>query len=218
MKSFLVLLALLVSGCVQTGMSTVPEQQSQEETERVNRALSQFESVIRHIEPVAEQECRLRTTGVNCDYLITIDTRKHMAPNAFQALDDDGRPIVGFTISLLLDVDNIHELALVTAHETAHHILGHVRHKQQDKVAGAVLLGLVGLPELGAQLGVRSNSKEFEIEADILGTIIMKKAGFDPLRGLEYFAHIPDPGNRFLGTHPPHADRIAIIRETAAKL
>jgi len=72
--------------------------------------------------------------------------------------------------------------------------------------------------ELGAAVGARTYSKEFELEADRLGTIITKRAGYDPLRGAEFFTRIPDPGNRFLGTHPPNAQRIQTVRETAARL
>lgn len=41
---------------------------------------------------------------------------------------------------------------------------------------------------------------------------------YDPLRGAEFFTRIPDPGNRFLGTHPPNAARLETVRRTAAAL
>ena len=71
---------------------------------------------------------------------------------------------------------------------------------------------------LGAQVGARTYSKEFELEADALGTIIASRAGYDPLLGAEFFNRIPDPGDKFLGTHPPNAERIATVRRTAAGL
>lgn len=70
----------------------------------------------------------------------------------------------------------------------------------------------------GASLGARRYSKGFELEADALGTLIAARAGFDPLRGAEYFTRTPDPGNRFLGTHPPNAQRIATVRRVMAGL
>lgn len=178
-----------------------------------NQAVARFETVIAQIEPVAEAECRKRTRGVNCDYLVAVDNRKDQPPNAFHALDADNRPVIAFTLSLLMDVRNDDELALITAHEAAHHILGHIKQTEENAAMGAVLLGLVGLPQLGAEIGARSHAKDFEIEADRLGTQITKKAGFDPIRGLAYFERVPDPGNRFLGTHPPHEQRISTIRE-----
>ncbi|HAB36898.1 MAG TPA: peptidase M48, partial [Rhodobacteraceae bacterium] len=33
-----------------------------------------------------------------------------------------------------------------------------------------------------------------------------------------FFNRIPDPGNRFLGTHPPNSQRIATVERTAAGL
>jgi len=38
------------------------------------------------------------------------------------------------------------------------------------------------------------------------------------LRGSEFFFRIPDPGNKFLGTHPANADRLSTIRAVAARL
>jgi len=70
----------------------------------------------------------------------------------------------------------------------------------------------------GAAVGARRFSKEFELEADALGTVIAKRAGYDPVRGAAFFARIPDPGDQFLGTHPPNAERYALVRRVAAGL
>ncbi len=69
--------------------------------------------------------------------------------------------------------------------------------------------------EVGAVVGSRAYSKEYELEADRLGTIITHLAGYDPLAGVEYFSRIPDPGNQFLGTHPPNRQRIELVKKTA---
>ena len=108
-----------------------------------------------------------------------------------------------------------HELAFVLGHETAHHIAGHIERQQQNAVAGAVIFaGLATLTgaatpmrfgrrkKLGAQVGARTYSKDFELEADALGTIITAKAGYNPIRGAEFFTRIPDPGDK-LPWHPP---------------
>ncbi len=189
-----------------------------------------FVSVVNQLEPVAEQECRARTQNLNCDFNIVVDDRPGMPANAFQTLDRQGRPIIGFTLALIADARNEDELAFVLGHEAAHHIAGHIGRQQQNAVAGAVIFaGLATLSggdanavrsaqELGAQVGARSYSKEFELEADALGTVITKRAGYDPLRGAEFFTRIPDPGDQFLGTHPPNAARVEIVRKTAAGL
>ncbi|MEQ6202367.1 M48 family metallopeptidase [Sulfitobacter sp. HNIBRBA2951] len=189
-----------------------------------------FVRVVETVEPVAERECRARTQNMNCDFNIVVDDRPGQPANAYQTVDRQGRPIIAFTLALISDARNIDELAFVMGHEAAHHIEGHIARQQQNAVAGAVIFaGLATLSggdatavrsaqRLGAQVGARTYSKEFELEADALGTVITKRAGFDPLRGAQFFARIPDPGDKFLGTHPPNAARLEIVRRTVAGL
>ncbi|MEP5728400.1 MAG: M48 family metallopeptidase [Sulfitobacter sp.] len=195
-----------------------------------NKAARSFVQVVRTVEPVAERECRARTQGVNCDFNIVVDDRPGQPANAFQTLDKNGRPVVAFTLALIADARNEDELAFVLGHEAAHHIGGHIARQQQNAAAGAVIFaGLATLSgggaqavrtaqQLGAQVGARSYSKDFELEADALGTVITARAGYDPLRGAEFFTRIPDPGDKFLGTHPPNASRIEVVRKTVAGL
>ncbi|WP_147127356.1 M48 family metallopeptidase [Shimia ponticola] len=189
-----------------------------------------FVTLVRQMEPVVERECRQRAPRLNCDFRIVVDDRPNQPPNAFQTLDENGRPILGFTESLIEDVANIDELAFVLGHEAAHHIAGHLARQQQNATLGAAIFGALAsqtgaqggsiesAQRLGAAVGARSYSKAFELEADSLGTILTARAGYDPVRGAAYFNRIPDPGNRFLGTHPPNAERIATVRRTAAGL
>lgn len=195
-----------------------------------SQAARSFLRVINTLEPVAERECRARTTGVNCDFNIVVDDRPGQPANAFQTLDKQGRPIVAFTMALIAEARNEDELAFVLGHEAAHHIAGHIGRQQQNAVAGAVVAGglavLLGgdssaieaAQRTGAQMGARSYSKDFELEADALGTVITARAGYDPLRGAQFFARIPDPGDKFLGTHPPNAERLDTVRRTVAGL
>nr|WP_159964810.1 M48 family metallopeptidase [Profundibacterium mesophilum] len=193
-------------------------------------AARNFVSVVSRVEPVAEAECRARTRGTNCDFAIAVDDTRGAPPNAFQTLDRNGRPVIGFTLALIAQVRNQDELAFILGHEAAHHIAGHISRGQRSAVTGAVLAGILAqvggadatvvreAQNVGATLNSRRFSKDFELEADALGTVIAARSGFDPVRGAEYFARIPDPGNRFLGTHPPNAERIATVRRTAAGL
>jgi len=194
------------------------------------QSLRSFVNVSNRMEPVIERECRARTQGVNCDFRIVVDDRRDQPPNAFQTLDRNGRPIIAFTIALIEDAKNADELAFVLGHEGAHHIQGHLARQRDNALAGAVIFaglatlagatssGVQDAQQLGAQVGARSYSKEFELEADALGTVLTARSGYDPVRGSEFFNRIPDPGDRFLGTHPPNAQRIAIVRKTAAQL
>lgn len=188
-------------------------------------------SVVETVEPVAEALCRERAPTLNCDFLIVVDETPGAPPNAFQTRDDTGRPVVAFTVPLIAEARNRDELAFIMSHEVAHHILGHIVRQNQSAMAGAQLLG--GLAsvlsggreesirmgaELGAEIGARTYSKSFELEADALGTVIAKRAGYDPLRGAEFFFRIPDPGNKFLGSHPANADRLATVQRVASQM
>jgi predicted Zn-dependent protease len=202
----------------------------QEARNRAGIAARQFVSVVRTVEPVAERECLRRAPGANCDFQIVVDDRPGQAPNAFQTVDRNGRPILAFNLALIASVSNADELAFVMGHEAAHHVLGHLGRTQQNAAVGAVILsGLVALggadasvvqsaEQIGASLGARTYSKDFELEADRLGTVITQRAGYDPVLGAEFFNRIPDPGNRFLGTHPPNAARMETVRRTAQGL
>lgn len=194
-------------------------------------AAQMFSAVVASVEPVAERECRIRAPQYNCDLRIVIDDRPGLPPNAYQTVDGQNRPIIAFTLALLGEVQNADELAFILGHESAHHIAGHLAQTQTYAAIGAAVFGqIAGLgrgggaesirtaQEVGAAVGARTFSKDFELEADALGTVIAARAGFDPVRGAAFFARIPDPGNQFLGSHPANADRIATVRQTAAQL
>ncbi|MEM1351372.1 MAG: M48 family metalloprotease [Pseudomonadota bacterium] len=229
--AFVLVLLSFLGGCTVGPSPVTPIAESPSlSDDTLDENKRSFLQVVSTVKPVAERECRSRTSQVNCDFKIIVDERPDQPPNAFQTLDKSGRPIVAFTIALIEDARNEDELAFILGHETAHHISGHISKQQQNAVAGAVIAGSLAVllgenPEAvedaqqrGALLGARSYSKEFELEADALGTVIAARAGYDPVRGAEFFERIPDPGNRFLGTHPPNAQRIATVRRVAAGL
>jgi len=205
--------------------------QTEVEIPRNERAMARaFVDVVNRLEPVAERECRARAPRRNCDFLIVVDDRPGQPANAFQTLDQTGRPIIAFTIALIADARNTDEIAFVMAHEAAHHIENHLEQQRRNASLGAAVFGqLAGTTgggaeavrtaqELGAAVGARSYSRDFELEADRLGTIIAARAGYNPLRGADFFFRVPDPGDRFLGTHPPNAERVEMVRRTAAAL
>lgn len=229
MRILFLILPLLAMGC--TMQSPAPTTQAApvavsapgpQLTQR--QAARNFVAVVDHMEPIVEQACREMTRGANCDFRIVVDDRPGQPPNAFQTLQNDGRPVLGFTVALLKDMRNKDELAFVLGHESAHHIRGHLARQQQDAMAGAMLGGILAaalggdansvdaMQQIGGSIGARSYSKNYELEADQLGAILTKRAGYDPVRGAAYFARIPDPGNQFLGTHPPNASRVETVR------
>jgi predicted Zn-dependent protease len=193
-------------------------------------AAQTFLSVVAAVEPVAEDLCRSERVARNCDFRIVVDDRPGQPPNAFQTLDSRGRPVIGFTLALIADARNPDELAFVMGHEAAHHISGHIPRRQDQALAGALVAGVLaqanGLApdevraaqNLGAEVAARSYSREFELEADALGAEIALIAGFDPVRGTGFFDRLPDPGDRFLGSHPPNAERKALVVATVRRL
>jgi len=232
---FAIIGVLALSACSavpqgETGAPAPAQPPSKAEVTPGKADLQTFAQVVRRVEPVAERECKARTTGLNCDFKIVLDDRPNQEPNAFQTLDKDGRPILAFNLALIGSVRNADELAFVMGHEASHHIAGHLARQQKNANAGAVLLGglaaLTGASStavdtatnLGAAVGARTYSKDFELEADALGTVITKRAGYNPVRGAEFFTQIADPGDQFLGTHPPNAQRMETVKRVNASL
>ena len=236
MRRISLVLMFVLAGCVSTVEGPrpgqpAPTQPAASEIETPTAAeVQRFQSVVARVEPVAERLCRQQAPNLNCDFRIVVDDRPGQPANAFQTLDRNGRPIIAFTLPMIAEARNRDELAFVLSHEAAHHIAGHIPRQQQNAAAGAILLGglatLTGVgsdavrtaSDLGATVGARSYSKNYELEADSLGTIIAKRAGYDPVRGAAFFTRIPDPGDRFLGTHPPNAQRIETVRRVNAQL
>ncbi len=232
---FVLILAMM--GCETTTTSTgadtavIPQSTTTTAPLSERTAVNNFTAVTRRVEPVAEQFCRQQAPSYNCDFRIVVDERPNQAPNAFQTVDQTGRPIIAFNLGLIAEARNQDELAFVMAHEAAHHIRGHLERQQRNATLGAVVFGSVAAAlgndsasaienaqQVGASIGARSYSKDFELEADALGTRITAAAGYDPLKGAEFFFRIPDPGNKFLGTHPANADRVRTVQRVAAGL
>lgn len=194
------------------------------------QAVDNVVTVVERIGPVAERVCRERRPLGPCNFDIVLLNDPELPPNAFQTADRRGRPVIAFTIGLVAMVRNPDELAFILGHEAAHHIAGHLERTRTDALEGALIGGVLAsvggagseavreAQRVGASMGARRYSKTYELEADVLGTRIAWLAGFDPVRGAQYFARIPDPGDRLLGTHPPNAERIRVVRQTAAQL
>ncbi|PIE14900.1 MAG: peptidase M48 [Rhodobacterales bacterium] len=229
-RAWPILAGLILSGCMTLEQPPTPA--PVDAGPRVSKAVAarNFLTVLRRVEPVAEAECRARMEVRNCDFNIVVDERAGQPPNAYQTLDKAGRPVIAFTTALLAEARNQDELAFIMGHEAAHHIRGHIPKTQQGAVAGAVVGGLLAkalgagsaaieqAQKLGGAVGARGYSKKYELQADQLGTIIAVRAGYDPVRGAAFFTRIPDPGNQFLGSHPPNAERIETVKRTVANM
>jgi Zn-dependent protease with chaperone function len=219
-------LSLLLSGCVAATapMAVLPAGVPAPAAQ----AGQGFDAVVARMKPVAEHVCRERAPQLNCIFVIEVENRPGQAPNAWHRRDAQGRPIIGFNTALLAYARNDHELALIFGHEAAHHIANHLTRARASAQTGALVGGLLGialgadqgtvqgLVDLGAGIGARRYSQPFELEADRLGTLIAWRAGYDPALGAGLFRRLPDPGNTFLGTHPPNSERLRVISQTLA--
>ncbi len=189
-----------------------------------------LERVANRIIPIAERECVRRSRTRNCQFAVGLDANPSAPPNAFQTEGDNGQPLLIFTAALLRDLRNVDELAFILSHEAAHHIESHLAETNKNANTGALLGGALAAilgadtslvdtaVRAGAVVGSRAYSKEYELEADSTGARIAQSAGYDPVRGAAYFARIPDPGNRFLGSHPPNADRVNTVRRAVGAI
>lgn len=197
---------------------------------KAEKLAATFIAVVDRVEPVAKALCRRAPGPTNCNYVIAVDSRVELGPNAYFTLDERGRPYIVFTLSLLAMARNADELAFVMGHEAGHHIADHIPRRQSEMRSGAILAGVIaqaaGLSSeevkqaqgVGAEVGARRYSREFELEADALGAEIALRAGFDPVLGAGFFDRLPDPGNKFLGTHPANSERQGVVRDTVRKL
>ena len=197
------------------------------EQEAVMPPSGKFLNVVKRIESVAEEFCKQSRPQLNCDFDVLIDAREPTNVNAFQTLKENGRPVIVFTEALINKTRNDDELAFILGHEMAHHLEGHIHRQYQSARAGAILLGgltaISGAPantvesaqRIGAGIGPKTYSKERELEADKLGALISIAAGYDPVRGSAFLLRLTDPKYKFLGSHPPNADRIEIVRRVS---
>lgn len=223
MRIIVLILLLTVSGCsVLTRSGPIPHGPlpviSSEEVPH------RFTTAVRRMRPMLAKTCKNSNLNLNCDFVIVINPDPKSPPNAFQTVNEAGQPILGFTMALLNDMYNTDEIAFVIGHEGAHHILGHLDQQRQSANGGATLFAVLAAAlggsarsvdaatNIGAAVGGRNYSKKYELEADRLGAQMTARAGFDPVLGADYFMRIPDPGNKFFGTHPRNADRIAGVR------
>ncbi|MGY6703889.1 M48 family metalloprotease [Roseinatronobacter sp.] len=228
-KSAAIGAVLLLSACQMAPVILAPPQQAAPpQVQSVSRA--EFGAVVARMRPVATQVCRERSPQLNCNFNVVLDDRPNQPPNAFHTRDEQGRPIIAFTVALLDELRSADEIALVFGHEAAHHIADHLPRMQNQAMTGAILGGLVAtlsgadetttqrIVNASATVGARRYSKSFELEADRIGAFIAARGGYDPLAGAALFRRIPDPGNQFLGTHPPNGERQREIERAVADM
>lgn len=238
MRAIALICCVLLAGCTVTttsptgsGAPAAAPKPDNTPKRNVNTAVKSFDKVVGRMRPAMERTCKEANPRMRCDFRVYLENRegRRNVVNAYQTLGRDGAPEIYFTTALVAETRNDDELAFVLGHEAAHHIAGHLQERAAATQAGALILGSLAsaygggaivdaASQTGALIGSRVFSKQNELEADKLGTVITKRGGYNPVRGSQFFGRIPDPGDQFLGTHPPNAQRLEIVRQTAARL
>lgn len=225
---------LALSACVATSPSTgtqpAPVQYEEPTVQRsAAQGIANYRRVSARVEPVAEQACRSVHPNVDprfCDFNLKVLNDPRQAPNAFQSIGKDGRPVLTFNINMLRSIKNDHEIAFILGHEAGHQIAKHIAQKVENQTAGALLGGILMASlgadpqtgvDLGGMIGGRAYSKKFELQADRIGAHIAARAGYDPRIGAASFNRTQG-SNSLLSTHPPSADRIQTVEQTTATI
>jgi membrane-associated protease RseP (regulator of RpoE activity) len=140
----------------------------------------------------------------------------------------DGKTIF-VTPGLLRFLQSDNELALVLSHEIAHAVLEHVQKTMGNRIIGSIfdiaITIATGINTQGifGQLGGLVYSKEFEKEADYLGTYILAVSGYDitDVANLWRKMAAEYPGSTkdvFLASHPSSPERYVLIENTVKEI
>lgn len=162
-----------------------------------------------------------------CNYEIVVSSDQAINAGA------DGSKVV-INRGLVEYVTRDEELAVVIGHEIAHNIMGHAGAKRQNMAAGAVggIILDIGLAvlgvntggaftKLGMEAGRAAYSKDFEREADYVGTYLVGLAGYDIEQAPNVWRRmaVSNPrGIAFANTHPTSAERFVAMEATVKEI
>lgn len=128
------------------------------------------------------------------------------------------------------------ELAAIMGHEIAHALREHSREKVSQKVLSSIAIQTVAasagknaaLTGLLAQAGTQMflhlpNSREMELEADVMGLELMARAGYNPRHASSLWRKMQavqggSANSDFFSTHPSSGNRIGALDAAAEKM
>lgn len=133
------------------------------------------------------------------------------------------------TTGLMRFIQDEKELAFILGHELSHHILGHLTKTMTNVTIGSVIDILISITTgvntqgIFQQLGGLIYSKQFEREADYLGTYIAARSGYDVSDAPEIWrrlaAEFPTAiSDSFLADHPSTPERFLFIEKTVKEI
>ena len=158
--------------------------------------------------------------GSNLKYQWEFNLVQDNTPNAWCM---PGRKVAVYT-GILPYTQNETGLAVVMSHEIAHAIAQHSREQAiysvLQSLGGSIASEFGFFPDLyngATNLVMLKYSRSHETEADQLGLIFMKLAGYDPNYAITFWDRMSKSGGggqpEFLSTHPSDATRVANIKK-----
>ena len=216
---------------IAAASSLKPTTRTAYENERIAR------EVLGRLQTAARPICAATDRG-SCWYTLEFSPKGEM--NAYVLKNQ----IVMFNgLAQYLDTDD--EFAVVLGHEMGHHISKHYEKAIQNRMAGALITGIIfaGIAKaanayednpyqaqsdtqtamkVGAALGGISFSKEHEREADYIAAYLLARADYNPDAAGEVWVKLAKASGRMktrlFDTHPAGPDRLAAWQQTVDEI
>ncbi|MDJ0661078.1 MAG: M48 family metallopeptidase [Crocosphaera sp.] len=157
------------------------------------------------------------------------NSRRPNLPFTFQVVQDNSinafATMGGFVYvntGLIAAAENEAELASVIGHEIAHITERHAINQMRNVAISQGLMSATGLSEsnivnIGVQLAVNlPHSREAELEADQVGLLNLRQAGYAPIGMITFMKKLTQKGGSppaFLSTHPATSQRVEALKQ-----
>lgn len=183
--------------------------------------------VIVHVERDGEVAPFPMEAALVCSYSVNL-----IADTGIGAFTDG--EILSISTGMLRFTETDLELQTVIAHELAHAIEDHIGKMQQNAIGGLLLGAVVdalagasgvntygAATELGAMMGARAFSQDFEREADHVGLYLLANAGIDTEQAANFWRRmaVESAGNiLYARSHPTSAERFVNLTNATAEI
>jgi len=173
------------------------------------------------------QDIACRLAGEHCP-----DVRVHLVRTPLFNASMAPNGMMQVWSGLMLRADNEAQLAAVLGHEIGHYLARHSVERLRDaksRSAFGMFIGMFGavgaVGQVGLYAGMFAYSREHESQADSIGVLLMRKAGYDAAEAAKVWENLqleikarPDGDasrSPFFATHPPAAERQQALAELA---
>lgn len=206
MRFVLLALSVFLVGCAGTSSQNVARFSLQENTvSPAGGQIGSYDKTIAQIIKVATAMCHAEAkpnSNIECKFAVSFGPIRSGVPAASSQIDNLGHTTISINQAMLNRTSNFDQLAFVIAHEAAHTIAGH--HSAF----------LTTRSQTGFTVGKTGGRPQIELEADALATVISRKAGFNPMKGVLILNHLGSHVIKASRTHPTAAARLAIVKRT----